>query len=540
MSSPIDAAKNKRTRTNVRQSKYGCFTCKARRIKCDELKPTCRRCLTANKSCDYPPGAPPGPWFGTQPPSSSSSRASCPQSSLTVPQNRFVNLVCNVLVQGPRRAKNDIELAFWSHMVPQLTHSVPSVQAAAAAFGASYDAHVLRGNRTSEPIECYTRALRLVQLDLSSLQHGAVPCIVACLFLSCAEVLQQRLDKGLLHLQGAFALMTSRGGRNAGTIMDIEGVSLLLQKLDLHSATYAVGRAPDLPPFPSPTQDALLSESPDQSLFHILHSCYYFTSTASRYKYVSGRLLPPELLIGQGRQLALLKRWLSHYKTPAVVANNEQLLVLRLQCLAALVYAANILEPRETAFDSYSPEFEEIISSAETLARYSVSDGASSSTRLPSFTPEMGIIHPLYFAALKYRHPTWRRRAIDLLRKSGREGPWRGDVEAAVVTAVVKVEEQRAASTMGRPGEDVAHDLRDYTEADRINACWVVDYVDKEVGDDVIETCSQSHGTRSIELVLMRCYDVDNMLRGTVLGPCQDPWQDRTHWHGWKQIVQVP
>ncbi|KAH6874432.1 hypothetical protein B0T10DRAFT_521894 [Thelonectria olida] len=533
-SSPADAAKKKRTRTNVKQSKYGCFTCKARRIKCDELKPICRRCLTAKRfsSCDYPRGAPPS--------SSSTSSPESPQSCLTLgqshPQDSFVNLTCRVLVQGPRRAKSELELAFWSHAVPQLTHSIPSVRAAAAAFGASYHVHVLGGHRTSEAIECYSRALRLVQLELSSLYHGTVPCIVACLFLSCAEALQQRLDKGLLHLQGAFTLMTSRAGSNAKAMIDMEGVSLLFQKFDLHSATYALGRAPDLPPLPSPTPDVLLSKPPDQVLFSVLHSCYHFTSAASRYKYVSNRLVPPELLIEQGRQLANLKQWLSYHAAPA---DSEHLLVLRVQCLAALIYAANILEPRESAFDCYSPEFEDIISSAETLAQYP-NDDTSLGTRpgLPNFTPEMGIIHPLYFAALKYRHPAWRRRAIDLLRKSGREGPWCGDIEAAVVSAIVRVEERLASSSLGIPGRDSANEPGDFAESDRISLCWPVEYMDKEADNDCGNR-SQMAGTRSIKVVLVRCHDVDKMLRGSVIGPCQDPWRDQTHWDRWEEIVEL-
>ena len=270
-------------------SPYQPNMCRHRRIKCDEGKPVCRRCLAIKRPCGYPRGAPTGPLLGEPAPTSpSSSFPSSPQSCLVPnpcsPSNRFVNLTCTVLVQGPRRAKNNFEVAFWSHAVPQLTQSIPSVRAAAAAFGASYDAHIRKRTHTSEAVACYARALRLAQLDLSSLQHGTVPSIVTCLFLSCAEVLQQRLDKGLLHLQGAFALMTSSEGGYPKPIIDIEGVSLLFQKLDLHSATYSVGRAPDLPPLPCPTPHALMSHSPDQAVFNILHSCYHFAATAIRYK----------------------------------------------------------------------------------------------------------------------------------------------------------------------------------------------------------------------------------------------------------------
>lgn len=432
-------------------------------------------------------------------------------------------------MQGPQRSKNDLEVAFWSHTIPQLTQSIPSVQAAAAAFGASYDAYVLRCNQSSETIEHYTRALRLVQVDLCSLQYGTVPCIVACLFLSCAEALQQRLDKGLLHLQGAFALLRSEQNLAEKAIMNMDQVSLLLRKLDLHSATFAVGRAPDLPPLPIPSPGALLSCAPDKALFRILHPCYHFIANASKYRYVSRRILPPGLLIEQGRHLADLKQWLSRHKP---TARDEQLLVLRTQCLAAFVHVANALEPHESAFDDYAPEFQEIVTSVETLFYHADDCGDSNGGNgLPFFAPEMGIIHPLQFTALKYRHPTWRRRAITLLQKSGREGPWVGEIEAAVASTVVQREEQSTKSSEG-----ILEKPRQVSECSRISACWVVEYM----GDAGDYSSGARTRIRKVKAILIRCHDIDEMLRGSAEGPNEYPWRDRTHWAGWEETISVP
>ncbi|EIW69623.1 hypothetical protein TREMEDRAFT_68786 [Tremella mesenterica DSM 1558] len=41
-------------RQKYRRTRTGCLCCRTRRIKCDEGKPTCRRCLIAKKSCQYP------------------------------------------------------------------------------------------------------------------------------------------------------------------------------------------------------------------------------------------------------------------------------------------------------------------------------------------------------------------------------------------------------------------------------------------------------------------------------------------------------
>ncbi|KAF5025653.1 hypothetical protein F66182_2259 [Fusarium sp. NRRL 66182] len=365
------------------------------------------------------------------------------------PSSPFAKLACTVLAASPRRAKSTLELDFWSRIVPQLTHSIPCVQAAVEAFGACYQEYVLESSNPSKSVETprrYLKALKLAQLDLSTMQHGPMPCIIACIFLAIVEAVQQRLDKGYMHLNGALSLMAphlnQKDGREA--MIDIEYVSFF-QKLDLHTATYATGWAPYLSPQSSITTDDLLSEPPDKSLTRVLHSCYHFIAAACPYKYTSRRRTPPALLIEQGRQLSNMKQWLSYNQVPQQSSSasdtcipDEFLHVLRAQCLAALINASICLDPRQTSYDSFGPEFEEIVTLIERLFSNTDQDQTS---QLLSFTPEMGIIHPLYFVARKYRHRRWRRRALHLLKRSGREGPWCGQTESSVVASVIRAEE---------------------------------------------------------------------------------------------------
>lgn len=43
-----DSIKHRRTRN-------GCFTCRNRRVKCDEVRPTCERCRKGSRHCEFPP-----------------------------------------------------------------------------------------------------------------------------------------------------------------------------------------------------------------------------------------------------------------------------------------------------------------------------------------------------------------------------------------------------------------------------------------------------------------------------------------------------
>lgn len=67
-----DQKKHKRTRS-------GCFTCRSRRIKCDETRPVCERCRKGNRECVYPSSTT-GPASKPAPRSVAKAKASRPQS----------------------------------------------------------------------------------------------------------------------------------------------------------------------------------------------------------------------------------------------------------------------------------------------------------------------------------------------------------------------------------------------------------------------------------------------------------------------------
>ncbi|GKU15149.1 unnamed protein product, partial [Fusarium langsethiae] len=376
-------------------------------------------------------------------------------------------------------------------------------------------------------------ALRLVQHDLVTLQYGPLPGIIACLFLACVEALQQRLNKSHLHLLGAFSLLLSAPDSKALATVDVEIVSFLFCKLDLHVATYGVSNPPHLPPLPAITTDIMTSLPPDRSLYKILHSCYHFTARAHQYKYASRRIMPHDLLIEQGRQLGTLKQWLSHNSLPSPwdVESDESLLVLRAQCLTALIHASTILEPRETSYDYYGPDFEEIVTTIEALLMSKCHQQDSQYGNLPSFIPEMGIIPPLYFTAKKYRNSYWRRKAFRLIGKCGKEGPWCAETESLIAEAVIETEEglvDKASLDLSRNEDATIDSPSNIPEKSRINCSWTVD-PSKEDGD-----CNAVTRKRYTRAVMFKCLDIDGLLHDEeAQQPRRFPWQESKWWKTW-------
>ncbi|KAF3389257.1 hypothetical protein F1880_004507 [Penicillium rolfsii] len=92
--------------------------------------------------------------------------------------------------------------------------------------------------------------------------------------------------------------------------------------------------------------------------------------------------------------------------------------------------------PRETRYDEYLPQFQNIVS----LTKELLSSDASQ-TSLPKFSANMGIIPPLFFCASKCRDWLVRQEALLLLRRWRRqEGIWSSGTTALILKRVIEIE----------------------------------------------------------------------------------------------------
>ena len=346
-------------------------------------------------------------------------------------------------------------------------------------------------------------SIMLLKHDVESLRQGGLPLTVACLLLACAEALQHRMTNALIHLQGAFgAFATTRKAlpsSNATTPSsdssfdsnsEDDDTIFTFRKMDLQLMTFALGNAPLLPSPPNLIFTAADLASPERSLFQVLHSAYQFASSTTQffYKYLPDTRRPSNLYVEQGRHITNLRTWLAvHGVYPDGFRSSDfhgtlsstsrgtseeitQNLIFTSQALSCLIYLSTLLHPTETIYDDFEAEFQQIVqcvsavlefesnssnaASGDDTANQETNDHpnrssksrpkASIPSRTNTFTPELGVIQPVFFTALKYRHPVWRRKAIALLLRCGREGPWWGELEAACASMAIRAEERAA------------------------------------------------------------------------------------------------
>ncbi|KAK2763757.1 hypothetical protein FQN54_009374 [Arachnomyces sp. PD_36] len=508
-----------RRRVCRNQSKYGCLTCKARRVKCDEQKPVCQRCTRSKRKCE---GYAPRPGQSTvsqshrnqngpipvsckpvratratsvldtssqsdqshsefaSPPSRRSPVAQIttgdPQYSLnavfreSLAQDRLSRLGCRVLNFGIHN-----QFAFGcetlEHLVPRLSHSLPSVNAAAAAVGAYYELQISpSSDKCREGIAArqYQRAIQHIQHDLVGQPHGLTPLLIGCMLLLLTEVLLRRRQGALVHLRAAYKILELRKEASKKTPNSTRALSppqeveddldTLFRSFDVHTAAYSNGkRGPDTPQSSTYTTDFPLLAADDihslgRHVISEIHSSYHFTWIAASFAETPNLFIPRYILIEQGRHIGALNyllRIIDHDALPSIGLDTdgrispkyEHILTLRNICLSSLIRVSTILHTNETTFDTYADLFQRIITTAETILDNRQREDPNLPPPELKFTPSLGIIQPLYLAAMKYRHPYWRRRAISCLQRSGREGPWIGNLVAAVIERAADIEE---------------------------------------------------------------------------------------------------
>jgi hypothetical protein len=543
----------------------------------------------------------------------------CSRSSA---QDRLANVGVDLLSRG-LSDQFEFTVRIFDGLLPQLSYAIPTVNAAAAALGAIYELQATSSStgksdeRNAVAATQYGLAIKAMQQDLQIQRFGSVPLLMICMLLACSELLLRRRSYSLMHIQAGFKILEERRATfkltlpqsDASTptstsdtpLSDEDEIFLLFRTFDIHGSTYADRRMPTMPTTHMWSPPAILSDNIDPQtigldLISAIHSCLYFTSSAGQYKYLPEIHVPSEILIEQGRHLGILKAWLARLdryvmpKSAAAAPTSKprvrtHLLMLRNMCLSTIIFASTILSPYETAWDDYSWYFEEIIAGAEEImsSRERARSGSPESPRTDrtysgtadfafTFTPLPGVIQPLCLTAFKYRHSTHRRRAAQLIRKAGREGPWIGELVAAVADRLIEVEESGISPDMQVETAfcddinllDAASGPASIPESARISGVGMDANIDRKkvpgTHDSRNWTSRRSGETRAR---FFKCRDVEAMLEaGTGVRPAKakvEPemfadkeveeddgspnggrpgWKNERYWEDWNEILE--
>ena len=141
--------------------------------------------------------------------------------------------------------------------------------------------------------------------------------------------------------------------------------------------------------------------------------------------------------------LAFNHHFMAHWPQPKQYSDYNIYALQIWRLLAKTLHSVNLANGEED-WDRFQPEFNSIITLAESLVGNSYTKNKSSQG-IPSFSFHLGIVVPLLFTSIRCHDPIIRQRAIQILSSSRRfEGMWDSYVAAKVAKYVIDAEEKSA------------------------------------------------------------------------------------------------
>ncbi|KAH8669409.1 hypothetical protein BGZ61DRAFT_364371 [Ilyonectria robusta] len=471
-------------------SKAGCHTCKIRRLKCDQGRPGCRRCLSTGRVCDgY------GVWGG-----GTGMSALMPNTFQTAPNLYDMSTRRRL---GPsnhlERAGFDwfrnraavklcglFESRFWDTLVLQACTTAPAVLHAMLALSSAHKAEMTEGSRPEREqherftLEQYNKAIGCLRPHFTQTDRdgeSARVVLITCVVFVCLELLRGRYVEGQTHLHSGLNLLSqlqaklhtpgTQGvlvlGHPQESVSDsylLEAYSRLYAQSSLFGQVLGAFRKPYT--IATVIPDATFQAPPPifnsmnqarQQLDGLFNTIHCLTVRFPRKTVVWD--VPQALLDGQSRIQTCLQLWRQAYKVSRLTLTSQLNLrdalsypLLMIYHTMAVVVAATCLTRDESIFDSFEAAFASVVSTCEEILKAAfqvmVADTAAGyCSEEFSFTADIGLIAPLYYAALKCRVPSIRRRAIKMLEiATHKEMIWNGAIAAQVAREVVKLEEQ--------------------------------------------------------------------------------------------------
>ncbi|PVH77255.1 hypothetical protein DL98DRAFT_463945 [Cadophora sp. DSE1049] len=482
-SSPDAAAevKIKKTRASKPKVKTGCQTCKIRRVKCDETKPSCLRCVRFGHQCDgYSNKSP------SKPASSKSSRTLVPKSPTTSPlapsPTKIYPSPTRQLFQTPQeyqafqtfctRTSHELSSAFstdlWTRLMLQACETSPSIRHAVIAIGAlnisspsPWPENSVGTLRHQFAFREYSKALCLLRRDVAGGFCDLRTTLIACLLFYCFESYHGYHEMAINQVYGGLKLIrewassfyrpdesgrlrTKIGSENPHIVED--DILRAFGNLEIQVMTYADGRTREAHEHYRHCGQASIDEMPDiftcleeaRTMLELVirRSMHWLRSTMHLQNF-STRSSPTSSPTSDTEDTGPCSLFFD------VDPTFEE----RLETLKEYERWDDAFRPLLNHSRKGSAPHEEFLLASTLLdiARILLENSKRGEIETGNtvYVFDMQIIVPLMTVGWVYRHRALRREAIQLLLRSPRkEGVWDGIVVGKIMAWLAEIEEE--------------------------------------------------------------------------------------------------
>ncbi|KAH7389899.1 hypothetical protein BKA66DRAFT_460063 [Pyrenochaeta sp. MPI-SDFR-AT-0127] len=465
--------------------KTGCITCKKRRVKCDEKRPKCLRCIKTGRICDgY---AQLDRDYFVQVFSHAQARSGRLERTVPTVSLYGDNVHCLEFYFHCVRPmlSGRFDTQFWSRIALQLAHAEPSVRNALIALSHLSKCepgtleHARRSTATKDPSQLkpfwysYNNAVKCLVNRIAEPSYTPEVGLVSCILFVCIEFLRTDSHTAFTHLKNGLRIVselrrerrTDLGTRQEGSaqhrfgastsMIEEELVPILIQGL-MSALMYGVD---------VDTEFTFLEHQPScnykQRFYDIREalSSYWDLRNAS---VLLARDMAMKLHQGVRPTKSDLQRrdyilqdhctWLQallELESFSNASTDERVSfsALKLAYYSTYTACACVTDTHEMSFDAHLSTFEALILHAKVIVKSmgitNVADPLRSrKDAVANFTFDTALIPALYHTALHCRCPTTRREAVTLLSLNiPREGLWDAQQHCIVAKRVIEIEE---------------------------------------------------------------------------------------------------
>ncbi|KAL5000094.1 hypothetical protein BDV10DRAFT_163340 [Aspergillus recurvatus] len=469
------------------RSRRGCKACKTRKIKCDQQKPSCRRCIAARYTCEYPEQTTYGYSYASAPSITTTpildTRLSTSPSTVMRERRAFAYYFYHA---APYLA-GGLDQSFWTVTVPRICRVETAVWDAVNAISTLFefpemclDFVFLRHEKTnssltdkqSEALGWYSRSLSKIQSGIARGNLNVQVALVSCVLFICIEMVQGRAEEALgLYGQGVQLIhgLRAKARYAAQSASDADFLETTIVPLFVRLGTAALGISgvPICDLFSGlDSQHRYLFgslEDARDALIPLAAEVQIFRRDTGRNPFIPGPQGEPVIPLSSEAEVALaraererlqerLNAWFSAYTAlttqpqsakniPSAATSNIsssiRAILLTFHATLSTILATSLSQTACT-YDEHLSAYRTIIEQA-TIALESLRkpDGTQ-----PVFTFELGVGLPLFWTALTCREPGIRREALGLLRIAPQmQGFSKAQVGLALAGRIMQLEE---------------------------------------------------------------------------------------------------
>ncbi|WXC60149.1 hypothetical protein SNK03_006008 [Fusarium graminearum] len=463
----------KKTKSSAPRRRTGCQTCRKRRIKCDETRPACTKCIQSGWECDgYPSNAvstmtlrrervptqtPPIPLLSI--------------TSYSIPfkvpgSQRDRQLLHYFCVQGASEISGFLTSDFWSEIVLRESHQDSTLRQALVAMSSLHLDYITSDPVTSqvasiETLDNYGKAIRTVRKRLAQPSPGTTKvALICCVIFYCCENTLGNPDTAQQHLSNGLELLKSISRHSTQMEKaEMKGLKTIFERLDMQASFFQDDRVPilSLPHWEThkTEYDALVPKTSfstlqeaHKSLIKLQSWLYSFINKNADVYKAGTESLSSVVLDEKAALVAAYNSWSYAVENFQLAEAHDEHTKYGLRFL--LVHSKicqMIVDSKFSVNDeifgaSPNPAAHEILDLVETLLDYTTKLNSSpSATQTPrrNFSLESGVVAPLFALALKCSDESVATRAAQMLSLSQRrEGLYDAQTMAMILTHLRK------------------------------------------------------------------------------------------------------